>query len=103
MRGAIAKAGYYDMASLRPLPPTLPLACEHDRLPGGYYMDANRQAKQYIARHKASGLTLLQVWAMARSVDGSGLRKSILLRLSTRISRNNPLHHALVTEAWCCE
>ena len=79
------------------------LACEHYRIPGGFNASINGKAKQYITRHRASGHTYVQVWAMARSVDDLGLKRAILFRLSTRISKNNPLHHALVTEARCSE
>ena len=101
---------YRAMAVATRLVTYLSLACEHCCLRGGndgihkeakQYIAMFKEAKQYIAMHRSSGHTYVQVWAMARSVNDLGLRRAILSRLSTRFSKNNPLHHALVTESMC--
>ena len=90
------------MDSIKGLHVIWPFACEQCSVAGGL-PDMHREAKQYIAMHRSSGHTYVQVWAMARSVNDLVFRRAILSRLSTRFSKNNPLHHALVTEASCLE
>ena len=90
------------MDSIKGLHVIWPFACEQCSVAGGL-PDMHREAKQYIAMHRSSGHTYVQVWAMARGVNDLVFRRAILSRLSTRFSKNNPLHHALVTEASCLE
>jgi hypothetical protein len=78
---------------------SLPLACEHYRLPGGYYIEANRQAKQWIMQHKAAEFQVLV--EQARAEANVDIRRAILWRLADRLSCRNPLKLALQTEARC--
>jgi hypothetical protein len=90
------------MDSIKGLHVIWPFACEQCSVAGGL-PDMHREAKDFIARQKASGSGLVQIWAEARLIEDLPLRGAVLRRLSTRVSSHNVLHHALVTEARCCQ
>ena len=93
------KAGYICHRFNKASTILLPLACEHYSVAGGL----GRDAKDFIARQKAAGSSLVVIWGLARLIVDLPLRAAILRRLSTRVSKNNVLHHTLVFEAQLCE
>ena len=90
------------MAFIEALCTLWPFACEHYSVAGGL-LDVHRKAKDFVARQKAAGSSLVEIWGMARLIVDFPLRAAVLRRLSTRVSKNNVLHHALVCEAQLCE